>query len=74
MDINLFLFSYFCYILQQSTRSEVEFFFFRYWLFRFRALIFAYILMTHKCLLHVFTFSTNPPRKALKKEIKSAKK
>ena len=53
-----------------DLRSNI---FFVIFFFRFPALIFAYILMTHKH-LHVFTFSTNPPKKALKKEIKSAKK
>ena len=55
-----------------GLRSNI--FFVIFFFFRFPALIFAYILMTHKYPHHVFTFSTNPPKKALKKEIKSAKK
>ena len=46
--------------------------FFSLFFFLFPALIFAYMLMTHKYLLHVFRLSTNPPKKSLTKRKKKA--
>ena len=69
MDINLFLF-FLCLIATYCSSLlglRCNIFFVIYFLFP--AVIFACIPMTHK--YHVFTFSTNPPKKALKKEIEA---
>ena len=46
---------------------------FYYFFFLFSDLIFGELLMTHKCFLHVFRFSTNISKKAIKKRIESAR-
>ena len=46
---------------------------FYYFFFPFSDLIFGDLLMMHKCFLHVFRFSTNISKKAIKKQIESAR-
>ena len=73
MDINLFLFfGTFATYCSSLLGLRCNIFFVIYFLFP--ADIFAYIPLTNKYLLHVFRFSTNLPKKALKKPVKSAKK
>ena len=70
MDINPFLFFFGAFATYCSSLLGLRCNIFFVIYFLFPAGIFAYIPLTNKYLLHVFRFSTNLPKKALKKPVK----